>query len=162
MAKIGMAALVVSVAAACVPAAMAGGPDPSPAAIASGMGPDPAPAARAQPPSVRPAVSVTSPRPVSSEPAPVSRTVRPHAAPRPAPQRPHRPPQLVVKRGFRALLHRLAPPVLGRHTPTIAIEPRPALSRDELLLVAAALGAVALASGSLLTLNGRGHVRKEA
>jgi hypothetical protein len=88
--------------------------------------------------------------------------VPPHAAPRRIPHRRPRPPQLVVKRGFLALLHRLAPPVLERHTPTIAIEPRSALSRDELLLVAAALGAVALASGSLLTLNGRGQVRREA
>jgi hypothetical protein len=118
-------------------------------------------------------VTPTSPAAVAPAPADetapaptVARIVTPtavhaqHATRRHRYRRPHEP---APSPGFAALLRRMAAPALAvQPRRAFVVEASRTVSRDALLLAAAALGAVVLASGSLLTLSTRGAVRREA
>jgi hypothetical protein len=66
----------------------------------------------------------------------------------------------VEKPGFGAMLHRLAAPALAARPRAAVVEASRTVSRTELLLAAAALAAVVLASGSLLTLSAREQAQR--
>jgi hypothetical protein len=74
-----------------------------------------------------------------------------------------KPQPAVAKPGLAALLHRLASPALAaRPRAALVIQVSRTVDRTELLLAAAALGAVVLASGSLLRLSMRPPVGRKA
>ena len=153
--------VVAGFAVAVASPALASGPDPSPATGLSSLRPDPAPTAPAQP--VR---SVTPPPPSVATPTPSSSRVGGSVKPRVVHAR-HvvraHTPQPVAKPGLAALLHRLAAPALAaRPRSALVIQVSRAVDRTELLLAAAALGAVVLASGSLLRLSMRPPVGRKA
>lgn len=158
-----LSSVVAGFAVAAASPASASGPDPSPATGLSSLRPDPAPTAPTH--SVRsstppPMPSVATPTPAAPR---VTGSVKPRVVHARHVIRARKPQTPVAKPGLAALLHRLAAPALAaRPRAALVIQVSRTVDRTELLLAAAALGAVVLASGSLLRLSTRPPAGRKA